>query len=153
MTRIARLSIDQIYFSTVPDRRVTEIGAALDAQRASRRTAPAGSIDADTAARNVADLEGVLEQANVNLAAHNNHMAKLEAEETMQRDEAEKRALDAQVDQLRRNYLSMPGATEQEFNEVLPDLLREQRKQAALNGNTDFQRQVAEAKQRVGNLF
>ena len=152
MTRIARIDMNRLHFTTIPDQRVTAISAALDVQRANRRTAT-DDLDRGTAERNIADLETALERANVNLKAHSAHMAKLEAERTAQRDESAKRALDAQVDQLRRSYLSMPGATEQEFNEVLPDLLKEQRKQAALSGNTEFQRQLAEAKQRIGNLF
>ncbi len=91
MTRIERIDINRLHFTTVPDRRVAEITAALDAQRANRRTAPSGSIDEDTAARNVVDLEGVLERANTNLAAHNNHMAKLEAARAAEREETEKR--------------------------------------------------------------
>ncbi len=91
MTRIARLSIDQIYFSTIPDKRVAEIDAALSQQRANRRTAPAGSIDADTARRNIEDLQVALARAEVNLAAHTNHLARLEGERTAQRDETENR--------------------------------------------------------------
>ncbi len=152
MTQIARISIDQLYFTTIPDKRVTEITAALDAQRANRRTA-IDDLDRGTVERNIADLEGALEQANVNLKAHTNHMAKLEAERTAQRDASDKAALDGVVAGLRSRYLAEPGATEQEFNEVLPDLLKEQRKQAAIGAQTEFDRQVAKAKQRVGNLF
>ncbi len=91
MTRITRIDINRTHFTTVPGQRVTDVGAALDAQRAYLRAAPAGSIDRDTATRNVADLEQTLERAEVNLKAHTAHMGKLAAEETMQRDEAEKR--------------------------------------------------------------
>ncbi len=92
MTRIERIDINRLHFTTVPDRRVAEITAALDAQRANRRTAPAGSIDEDTAARNVVDLEGVLERAKVNLQAHTVHVAKLDTARTAQRDVSDKRA-------------------------------------------------------------
>jgi hypothetical protein len=150
MTRIARLSIDQIYFSTIPDKRVAEITAALDAQRANRRTAPSGSIDEDAAARNVVDLEGVLERANTNLAAHNAHLAKLEAAGDAKQQEHDARALAAITGQLRTNFMAQPGATLKEFDEILPELLREQRRQAALNAPAVREQQLAEAKRRVG---
>jgi hypothetical protein len=94
MTRIPRISIGQMYFTTVPDKRVTEISAALDAQRANRRTA-IDDIDRGTAERNVADLETALEQANVNLQAHTNLTARLEAERNAQQQATEQRRQEA----------------------------------------------------------
>jgi predicted nucleic acid-binding Zn-ribbon protein len=152
MTRIARLSIDQIYFSTIPDKRVAEIDAALDAQRVNRRTAT-DDLDRGTVERNIADLKTALDQANVNLKAHNAHMAKLEAAEAAKQKENDDRALAAITDQLRTNYLAQPGTTVKEFEQVLPELLAEHRKQAVLNAPAVFAQQVAEAKQRLGNLF
>ncbi len=146
MNRIARISIGQMYFSTVPDRRVAEITAALDAQRANRRTAPAGSIDADTARRNVDDLEGVLERAETNLRAHNEHIARLEAAEAAKKQERDDRALAVITDQLRRDYLAQPATTVGEFEKVLPELLAEHRKRAVLNAPAVFAQQLAEAR-------
>ncbi len=152
MTRIARLSIDQIYFSTIPDKRVAEITAALDAQRANRRTAPSGSIDEDAAARNVVDLEGVLERANTNLAAHNAHLAKLEAAGDAKQQEHDDQALVAITDQLRTNYLAQPGTTVKEFEQVLPELLAEHREDAALNAPALREQQLAEQRLRLGRF-
>ena len=124
MTRITRIDINRMHFTTVPDRRVTDISTALAEQRAYLRTAPAGSIDADTARRNIEDLQVALEQANVNLQAHSAHMARLEAEETMQRDEAEKRR-QAADDQLKARekstfMASNPTASEDDFERLWP---------------------------------
>ena len=124
MNRIARISIGQMYFSTIPDKRVTEIEAALSQQRANRRTAPSGSIDEDAATRNIVDLEGALEQANVNLAAHNNHMSRLEAARVAERDEAEARrqAADDQLKaQEKSTFLaSNRTASEDDFERLWP---------------------------------
>jgi len=113
-----------MYFSTIPDKRVTEIEAALSQQRANRRTAPSGSIDEDAATRNIVDLEGALEQANVNLAAHNNHMSRLEAARVAERDEAEARrqAADDQLKaQEKSTFLaSNRTASEDDFERLWP---------------------------------
>ncbi len=123
MTRIARISINQLFFSTIPDQRVTEISAALDAQRANRRTAT-DDLDRGTAERNIADLETALERANVNLKAHSAHMAKLEGERTAQRDETEKRrqAADDQLKaQAKSTFLaSNRTASEDDFERLWP---------------------------------
>jgi len=124
MTRIPRISIGQMYFTTVPDQRVADVTAALDQQRANRRTAPSGSIDEDTATRNIVDLEGALERANVNLRAHTNHMAKLEGERAAQRDATEQRR-QAADDQLKARekstfMASNPTASEADFERLWP---------------------------------
>ncbi len=150
MTRIARIDVNRLFFSTIPDRRVEEVEAALSQQRANRRTAPSGSIDEDAARRNIEDLQVALERAEVNLKAHTAHLAKLEAAGDAKRAETEKRALDAQVDQLRRNYLSQPGATLAGFEQALPRLLERQREDAVLNAAAIREQQLAEAKRRVG---
>jgi len=152
MTRISRLSIDQLFISTVPGQRVTEIEAALSQQRTHLRTAPAGSIDEDAAERNIVDLEGVLARAEANLAAHTAHLAQLAAAEAAKRQENDDQALAAITDQLRSNYLAQPGTTVKEFDEILPELLREQRKQAALGASAEFDRQVIEQRRRIGNF-
>jgi hypothetical protein len=46
--------------------------------------------------------------------------------------------------------MAQPGATLKEFDEILPELLREQRRQAALNAPAVREQQLAEAKRRVG---
>jgi hypothetical protein len=153
MNHVARISINQMWFTTVPAQRVTEISAALDAQRVNRRTAPAGSIDEDTARRNIADLETALERAEENLQAHTDLVTRLDRERQAERDASTQRALKATVDQLRTRYLASPGATVEEFDEILPDLLKEQRKQAVLNAPEVFAQQVAEARQRLGPVF
>ncbi len=152
MTRIARISINQLFFSTIPELRVTEISAALDAQRANRRTAT-DDLDRGTAERNIADLETALERAEANLKAHVDLTTRLEATRKAERDEADKAALDAQVDQLRVNYLSQPGTTVVDFEQALPRLLERQREDAALNAPAVFAEQLAEAKRRLGPAF
>ncbi len=125
MTRIARIDTNRTHFTTIPDQRVTEITTALDAQRANRRTAT-DDIDRGTVERNIVDLETALERANVNLAAHNAHMAKLEAERTAQRDEAEKRrqAADDQLKaQAKSTFLaSNRTASEDDFDRLWPGM-------------------------------
>ena len=152
MTRISRLSINQLFFSTIPGQRVTEIEAALSQQRTHLRTAPAGSIDADTAARNVVDLEGVLERAEVNLQAHTAHLARLDAARKAEADAADQRKLNDVTEKLRTAYMMQPGASESEFTRVLPDLLLEQRRQAVLGASAEFDRQLAEQRRRLGRF-
>ena len=94
MTSVTRIDINRLHFTTVPDRRVVEIEAALSQQRANRRTA-IDDIDRGTATRNIDDLELALEQANVNLAAHTAHMSRLEAARVAEREETEKRRQEA----------------------------------------------------------
>jgi len=123
MTRIARISIGQTHFTTVPDRRVAEIEAALSQQRANRRTAT-DDIDRGTVERNIDDLELALEQANVNLAAHTAHLARLEAARVAERDETEKRR-QAADDQLKARekstfMASNPTASEDDFERLWP---------------------------------
>ena len=123
MTRIARISIGQTHFTTVPDRRVAEIEAALSQQRANRRTAT-DDIDRGTVERNIDDLELALEQANVNLAAHTAHLARLEAARVAERDEAEARrqAADDQLKaQEKSTFLaSNRTASEDDFERLWP---------------------------------
>ncbi len=124
MTNLLRIDPTKMDFGWNPDQRVAKIAAALDAQRANLRTAPAGSIDADTARRNVDDLEIVLERANVNLQAHTAHMGKLEAERTAQRDEAERRrqAADDEVKAREKSTFlaSNRTASEDDFERLWP---------------------------------
>ncbi len=150
MSRITRIDINRLHFTTVPDRRVVEIEAALSQQRANRRTAPSGSIDEDAATRNIVDLEGALERAEANLKAHVDLTTRLEATRKAERDEADKAALDAQVDQLRTNYLSQPGATLAGFEQALPRLLERQREDAALNAPAIREQQLVEQRRRIG---
>ncbi len=125
MAHVARISIGQMHFTTVPDQRVADVTAELDRQRANRRTAT-DERERGTAERNIADLETALERANVNLKAHSNHMAKLEAERTAQRDEAEKRrqAADDQMKaQAKSTFLaSNRTASEDDFDRVWPGM-------------------------------
>ncbi len=153
MPYLTRVDPTKMDFGWDPAQRVSKITAALNAQRANLRTAPAGSIDADTATRNVDDLKQTLERAEVNEAARTAHLARLDAERKAQRDESAKAALDAQVDQLRVNYLSQPGATEADFEKALPRLLERQREDAALNAPAVREQQLAEAKRRLGPAF
>ncbi len=62
-------------------------------------------------------------------------------------------ALDAQVEQLKANYLSQPGTTEADFERALPRLLERQRDDAALSASSVFDQQVAEQRRRLGNVF
>ena len=152
MTRISRLSINQLFFSTIPGQRVTEIEAALSQQRTHLRTAPAGSIDEDAAERNIVDLEGVLARAEANLAAHTAHLAQLAAAEAAKRQENDDQALAAITDQLRSNYLAQPGTTVKEFEKVLPRLLERQREDAALNAPAVREQQLAAQRRRIGSF-
>ncbi len=77
----------------------------------------------------------------------------LEAAETAKRQENDDQALAAITDRLRRDFMAQPGATIKDFEAALPELLAEHRKQAVLNAPAVFAQQVAEAKQRIGNLF
>ncbi len=130
MTSVTRIDINRLHFTTVPDRRVAEIEAALSQQRANRRTAPSGSIDEDAATRNIVDLEGALERAETNLKAHNNHMAKLEAARQAERDETEKRrqAADDQLKaQAKSTFLaSNRTASEDDFERLWPAIRDQQ---------------------------
>ncbi len=130
MSRITRIDIDRLHFTTVPGRRVAEIEAALSQQRASRRTAPSGSIDADIVARNIVDLEGELELAEANLQAHTAHLARLEAARVAERDETEKRrqAADDQMKaQAKSTFLaSNRTASEDDFERLWPAIRDQQ---------------------------
>ncbi len=149
MSRIARISIGQLHFTTIPDKRVADVSAELDRQRSNRRAAT-DPIDRDIAERNVTDLELTLERAEANLKAHVDLTTRLEATRKAERDEADKAALDAQVDQLRTNYLSQPGATLAGFEQALPRLLERQREDAALNAPAIREQQLVEQRRRIG---
>ncbi len=129
MTRIARIDVNRLFFSTIPDRRVEEVEAALSQQRENRRTA-IDDIDRGTVERNVVDLELALEQANVNLKAHDAHMAKLAAERSSQLDEAEKRrqAADDQLKaQAKSTFLaSNRTASDADFERLWPAIRDQQ---------------------------
>ncbi len=123
MTNLLRIDPTKMDFGWNPDQRVPKITEALNEQRANLRAAT-DRHNIDVATRNVADLETAIERANVNLKAHNNHMAKLEAEETMQRDEAEKRR-QAADDQLKARekstfLASNRTASEDDFERLWP---------------------------------
>ncbi len=61
MAHVARISIGQMHFTTVPDQRVADVTAELDRQRANRRTAT-DERERGTAERNIADLETALKR-------------------------------------------------------------------------------------------
>ncbi len=129
MSRIARIDTNRMFFSTIPDRRVEEVEAALSEQRANRRTA-IDDIDRGTVERNIDDLELALEQANVNLKAHDAHMAKLAAARVAERDETEKRrqAADDQLKaQAKSTFLaSNRTASEADFERLWPAIRDQQ---------------------------
>ena len=149
-TWLTRIDPTKMDFGWDPDRRVAKIAAALNEQRANLRAAPAGSIDRDTATRNVADLEETLARAEVNEAAGQKQAQALEAAETAKQQEHDARALAAITDQLRRNYLSQPGATLADFEQALPRLLERQREDAALNAPAVRDQQLADQRRRIG---
>ncbi len=153
MTNVNRIDPTKMDFGWDPAQRVAKITAALNAQRANLRTAPAGSIDAGTATRNVDDLMQTLERAEANEAARTAHLARLDADRQAKADEADARASAAITDQLRSNYLAQPGTSEAEFEKVLPRLLERQREDAALNAPALREQQLAEAKRRIGPAF
>jgi len=152
MTSLTRIDPTRMDFGWNPDQRVSKITAALDAQRSYLRAAPAGSIDEDVATRNVADLEQTLARAEVNEAARTAHLARLEAAETAKQKENDDQALAVITDQLRHDFLAQPGTTESAFEKVLPELLTEHRKQAVLSASAVRERQLAEARRRVGSF-
>jgi len=152
MTNLTRVDTTRMDFGWDPGQRVAKVTAALNAQRANLRAAPAGSIDAGTAARNVDDLQVALSRAEANAAARQRQTQALEAARAASQQEHDARALAATTDQLRRDYLSQPGTSETEFEKVLPELLAEHRKQAVLNAPVVFAQQVAEARRRLGGF-
>ena len=146
-----RINIETANFGPSPTR-VATITTAMDQERAVRRSAPAGSHDADIAQRNIDDLQAALERAEVNEAARTAHLANLERERKAKADEADARALAAITDQLRSNYLAQPGTTESAFEKVLPELLTEHRKQAVLHAPSVREQQLAEQRRRLGSF-
>jgi len=152
MTSVTRIDPARMNFGWDPAQRVSKVTEALNAQRANLRAAPSGSIDEDTAARNIDDLQTALTRVEANEAARTAHLARLEAAEAAKRQEHDARALAAITDQLRTNFMAVPGATLKEFDEILPELLREQRKQAALNAPAIREQQLAVQRHRVGNF-
>jgi len=153
MDYLTRIDVTKMDFGWDPNQRVAKVTAALAEQRAHLRTAPVGSIDADTATRNVADLEETLARAEVNEAAGQKQAQALEAAETAKRQENDDQALAAITDQLRSNYLAQPGTTVKEFEKVLPRLLERQREDAALNAPAVRDQQLAEQRRRLGPVF
>jgi len=129
MTSVARIDVNRLNFTTIPDKRVAEIEAALSQQWANRRTAT-DDIDRGTVERNIVDLEGALEQANVNLAAHTAHMAKLEAARVAEREATEQRrqAADDQLKaQEKSTFLaSNRTASEDDFERLWPAIRDQQ---------------------------
>ncbi len=152
MTNLTRIDPAKMNFGWDPDQRVPKITEALNEQRAHLRTAPAGSIDADIVRRNIDDLQQTLARAEANEAARTAHLARLDAERKAEADAADQRKLNDVTEKLRRAYMMQPGASESEFTRVLPDLLLEQRRQAALGASADFDRQLAEQRRRLGSF-
>ena len=150
MTYLERIDPTRMDFGWNPDQRVSKVTEALAEQRAHLRAAPAGSIDADTAARNIDDLQTALARAEVNEAARTAHLARLEAAETAKQKENDDRALAAITDQLRHDFLAQPGTTEGAFEQALPRLLERQREDAVLNAAAIREQQLAEARRRIG---
>ena len=152
MNVLTRIDPTRMDFGWDPDRRVAKITEALNAQRANLRAAPVGSIDRDTATRNVADLEETLARAEANEAAGQRHMAQLAAAETAKRQENDDRALAAITDRLRRDFLTQPGTTLGEFEQALPELLAEDRRQSVLNAPAVREQQLADQRRRIGSF-
>jgi uncharacterized membrane protein YccC len=152
MTSVTRIDPDRMNFGWDPAQRVPKITEALAAQRANLRAAPSGSIDEDTARRNIDDLQQTLSRAEANEAARTAHRARLEAAEAAKQQEHDDQALVAITDQLRTNYLAQPGTTVKEFEQVLPELLAEHRKQAVLNAPALREQQLAEQRLRLGRF-
>jgi len=146
-----RINIETADFGPSPTR-VATITTAIDQERAVRRSAPAGSYDADIAGRNIDDLQTALARAEANEAARTAHLARLDAERKADADAADQRKLNDVTGKLRTAYMMQPGASESEFNRVLPDLLLEQRRQAALGASAEFDRQLAEQRRRLGRF-
>jgi muramidase (phage lysozyme) len=74
------------------------------------------------------------------------HLTRVHAVEQQREDAAaalERQRLNDQVAQLRVNFLAQPGATLNDFERALPELLAESRKQATLAGDTEHQRAIA----------
>ncbi len=151
MTYLTRIDVTKMDFGWDPAQRVAKVTAALNEQRANLRAAT-DSHNRDVATRNVADLKQALERAEVNDAARTAHLARLDAERKAEADAADQRKLNDVTEKLRTAYMMQPGATESEFTRVLPDLLLEQRKQAALGASAEFDRQVIEQRQRIGRF-
>ena len=152
MDYLTRIDVTKMDFGWDPNQRVAKVTAALAEQRAHLRTAPVGSIDADTATRNVADLEETLARAEVNEAAGQKQAQALEAAETAKRQENDDQALAAITDRLRRDFLTQPGTTLGEFEQALPELLAEDRRQSVLNAPAVREQQLAEQRRRLGSF-
>ena len=75
---------------------------------------------------------------------------RLDAARKAEADAADQRKLNDVTEKLRTAYMMQPGASESEFTRVLPDLLLEQRRQAALGASAEFDRQLAEQRRRIG---
>jgi len=150
MTSVTRIDPDRMNFGWDPAQRVSKVTEALNAQRANLRAAPAGSIDADTARRNIDDLQQTLARAEVNEAARTAHLARLEAAETAKQKENDDRALAVITDRLRHDFLAQPGTTEGAFEQALPRLLERQREDAALNAPAVRDQQLADQRRRIG---
>ncbi len=151
MTNLLRIDPTKMDFGWNPDQRVPKITEALNEQRANLRAAT-DRHNIDVATRNVADLEKTLERAQTNEAARQKHIQEIEAAETAKRQEHDDRALAVITDQLRTNYLAQPGTTVKEFEQVLPELLAEHRKQAVLNAPALREQQLAEQRLRLGRF-
>jgi len=152
MTSVTRIDPTKMDFGWNPDQRVPKITEALNEQRANLRAAT-DRHNIDVATRNVADLEQTLARAEVNEAAGRRQAQALEAARKADADAADQRKLNDVTEKLRTAYMVQPGATLTEFNEMLPELLRENRKAAALNAPAVFAEQLAEAKRRLGPAF
>jgi len=151
MTTMTRIDVNRMHFTTIPDQRVAEISAALDAQRANRRTAT-DDLDRGTARRNIDDLQQTLARAEVNEAARTAHLARLEAAETAKQKENDDRALAVITDRLRHDFLAQPGTTEGAFEQALPRLLERQREDAVLNAAAIREQQLAVQRHCLGSF-
>ncbi len=149
MNVLTRIDPTKMDFGWNPDQRVPKITEALNEQRANLRAAT-DRHNIDVATRNVADLEQALQRAEANEAAGRRQAQALEAARAAKQQENDDRALAAITDRLRRDFLTQPGTTLGEFEQALPELLAEDRRQSVLNAPTVREQQLAEQRRRIG---
>lgn len=130
-----RINVNVMDFGYGPGR-VEHIRTELEKQRTAYRSLPAHSFEEDAIRRNVEDLEPLLASAEANEALRVKHAAARQADQDA-KTEAHRAAAEMLIkSRLKRDYLALPGASEEAFEHAFPALLADHhRREMAKSGD------------------
>ncbi len=131
----SRLNVNVMSFGYGPER-VGNIRTELNKQRTAYRAAAANTLEEDAIRRNVEDLEPLLASAEVNDVLLLKHAAERQAAEDAKTNAHRVAAEDAVKSRLKRDFMALPGSSENAFEHSYPALLEDyHRREMAKSGD------------------